>query len=207
MSWSRSPAVAEVVDLATAPPPIAGASYRRIRLASRGFEGLFALLFGLSAAMMLLSLGLVMVYQGTHIALGPRGGLISFDGRLPPDFTPLRDWSLSQRWAYAPVVIARGAPGLGLFWCLRGLFRLYGRGQVFGARNAALIKAMGGWLIADAVAPFACHLALSATGYEIDKVWAHALAAQEVVLGAVVFVIAMVMQAGHEIEQDREGFV
>jgi hypothetical protein len=27
------------------------------------------------------------------------------------------------------------------------------------------------------------------------------------VLGAVVFVIAMVMQAGREIEEDREGFV
>ena len=48
---------------------------------------------------------------------------------------------------------------------------------------------------------------LSATGYEIDKAWAHMAAIQELVLGAVVFVIALVMQAGHEIEEDREGFV
>jgi hypothetical protein len=32
-------------------------------------------------------------------------------------------------------------------------------------------------------------------------------AVQELVLGAVVFVIALVMQAAHEIEEDREGFV
>ena len=30
---------------------------------------------------------------------------------------------------------------------------------------------------------------------------------QELVLGAVVLVIALVMQAGREIEEDREGFV
>ena len=66
---------------------------------------------------------------------------------------------------------------------------------------------MGFCLILDAAAPFLCHLVLSATGYEIDRMWAHMAAAQELVLGAVVFVIAAVMQAGHEIEQDREGFV
>ena len=90
---------------------------------------------------------------------------------------------------------------------LRTLFRLYGQGQVFTARNAALIKTMGAALIAHAAAPFACHLVLSATGYEIDKNWAHMVSFDEALLRAVVFVIAWVMQAGHEIEQDREGFV
>jgi hypothetical protein len=109
--------------------------------------------------------------------------------------------------AYVPVVIVRGLPSIGLFWSLRELFRLYGRGQVFAARNAQLIQIMGVSLIADAAAPFLCHLVLTATGYEIDKMWAHMAAVQELVLGAVVFVIALVMQAGHEIEEDREGFV
>jgi hypothetical protein len=57
------------------------------------------------------------------------------------------------------------------------------------------------------VLPFLVHLILSATGYEIDGLWAHMVSLQELVLGSVVFVIALVMQAGHEIEQDREGFV
>ena len=61
--------------------------------------------------------------------------------------------------------------------------------------------------LAAGSAAFAAILALSATGYEIDKAWAHMTSVQEAVLGAVVFVIALVMQAGHEIEEDREGFV
>jgi len=51
------------------------------------------------------------------------------------------------------------------------------------------------------------HLALSATGYEIDRNWAHMVSLQELVLGGVVFVVAGVMQVGREIEEDREGFV
>ncbi len=199
--------MADVLDLAPPPRAELTPSYRKIRAASRGFEMLFTALLIFFVALMLVSLWILLFYQGTHIAIGPRGGLISFDGRLPPDFLPFRDWRLDQKLAYVPVVIVRALPSLALFWCLRALFRLYGQGQVFAARNAALIKAMGVCLIADAAAPFACHLVLSATGYEIDKMWAHQRAVQELVLGAVVFVIAMVMQAGREIEEDREGFV
>ena len=198
--------MASVVNLA--PPPAAPMpSYRKIRAASRGFEWLFTGLLIFFVGLMLVSLCVLLFYQGTQIAVGPRGGLISFDGRLPADFIPFREWRLDQKLAYVPVVVVRAAPSLVLFWCLRQLFRLYGQGVVFATRNAALIKAMGACLMADAIAPFACHLVLSATGYEIDKMWAHQQSVQEVVLGAVVFVIALVMQAGREIEEDREGFV
>jgi hypothetical protein len=199
--------MASVIDLA--PPPRMGPapSYRKIRAASRGLEVLFAALLIFFVALMIVSLWILLFYQGTQIAVGPRGGLISFDGRLPADFIPFRDWRLDQKLAYVPIVVVRAVPSLALFWCLRQLFRLYGQGVVFADRNAALIKAMGVWLIADAIAPFACHVVLNVTGYEIDKMWMHTRALQEVVLGAVVFVIAMVMQAGREIEEDREGFV
>jgi hypothetical protein len=199
--------MASIVDLA--PPARVGPtpSYRKIRTASRGFEILFTVLLAFFIALMLTSLWILLFYQGSVIAIGPRGGIISFDGHPPPDFIPFRNWRLDQKLAYVPVVLVRAAPSLALFWCLRQLFRLYGQGVVFAARNAALIKAMGVCLIADAIAPFACHLVLSATGYEIDEMWAHQKSVQEVVLGAVVFVIALVMQAGREIEEDREGFV
>lgn len=197
--------MASVIDIA---PPRVGltSSDRKIRAASRGFEILFAGLFVFFIALMVFSLWILFFYQGTLIAVGPRGGLITTEP-LPPDFIPFRDWRLDQKLAYLPDVIVRGVPTILLFWYLRALFRLYRQGQVFGARNAQLIKAMGVCLIADAAAPFLCHLVLNATGYEIDKMWAHMAAVQELVLGAVVFVIALVMQAGHEIEQDREGFV
>jgi hypothetical protein len=197
--------MASVVDLAP-PRPAPTPSFRKIRAASRGFEILFAGLFVAFIALAIFSLWIIFFYQGTMIAIGPRGGILTTDP-LPPDFVPFFTWRLDQKLVYAVDVVVRGAPTICLFWCLRSLFRLYGQGQVFTGRNARLIAAMGVCLIADAAAPFLCHLVLSATGYEIDKMWAHMAAVQELVLGAVVFMIALVMQAGREIEEDREGFI
>lgn len=196
--------MAAIVDIAPRPAPTP--SFRRIHAASRGFEVLFAGLFAAFIALAFFSLWVIFFYQGTMIAVGPRGGILT-TGPLPPDFAPFFTWRLDQKLAYAVVVVVRAAPTILLFWFLRSLFRLYGRGQVFTGRNARLIAAMGVCLVVDAAMPFACHLVLSATGYEIDRMWAHMAAVQELVLGAVVFVIALVMQAGREIEEDREGFV
>ncbi len=197
--------MASIIDIA---PPLAAPtpSFRKIRTASRALEVLFTILCVMSVALAVFSLWVIFFYKGAMLAVGPRGGLFT-TGPLPSDFVPFYRWRLDQKLAYVPVVIVRGLPSTILFWALRELFRLYGRGQVFAAQNAKLIKVMGICLIADAAAPFLCHVVLSATGYEIDKMWAHMAAPQELVLGAVVYVIALVMQAGHEIEEDREGFV
>ncbi len=198
--------MASVVDIAP-PRPTATPSFRKIRAASRGFEALFTVLFVFFILLAIFSLWILLFYQGDIISIGPRGGMISTTGHPPPDFIPFRYWRLDRKLAYVPVVIVRALPSIYLFWCLRSLFRLYGQGQVFTGRTARLIQAMGVCLVVDAALPFLCHLVLSATGYEIDKMWAHMAAIQELVLGAVVFVIALVMQAGREIEEDREGFV
>ena len=197
--------MASVVDIAP-PRPAPMPSFRKLRAASRGLELLFAGLFAAFIALAVFSLWVLFLYKGTMIAIGPRGGILT-TAPLPPDFVPFYTWRLDQRFVYAVDVLVRAAPTLYLFWCLRSLFRLYGQGQVFTARTARLIQAMGLCLIADAALPFLCHLVLSATGYEIDKMWAHMAAVQELVLGATVLVIALVMQAGREIEEDREGFV
>jgi hypothetical protein len=197
--------MAAVVDISppqTAAPP----SVRKIRIASRGLEWIFTALLVAFVALTALGFGLLFFYHGTMIAFGPKGGLLT-TGPVPADYLPLGAWRIDQRLAYAPVWAVRSAPIIGLFWCLRSLFRLYGQAEVFSQRTAWLIKSMGVLLVIDAASPFLCHLVLSATGYEIDKLWAHMSAVQELVLGAVVFVIALVMQAGHEIEEDREGFV
>jgi hypothetical protein len=197
--------MASVVDIAP-PRPAPTPSFRKIRAASRGFEILFTVFCALCVALAVFSLWVIFFYQGEMIAVGPRGGLLT-TAPLPPDFAPFHTWRLDQKLAYVPDVIVRGLPAIILFWALRELFQLYGRGQVFAARNARLIQILGVCLIADAAAPFLCHLVLSATGSEIDRMWAHMASVQELVLGAVVFVIALVMQAGHEIEEDREGFI
>lgn len=194
--------IVEIAPSAAAPTP----AFRRIRAASRGFEILFAALFATFIGVAVLSLWVLLFYQGALVAVGPHGGIIT-TGPLPAGFVPFRDWSLTEKLAYAPVVIVRALPTILLFWFLRGLFRSYGKGRVFTADNAGRIKAMGACLVADAAAPFACHLVLSATGFEIDQMWAHMGSLQELVLGGVVFVIAGVMQVGREIDEDREGFV
>jgi hypothetical protein len=197
--------MASVIDISPQ-RPAATPSFRKIRAASRAFELLFASLFAALIALALFSLWVLFFYQGTMIAIGPRGGIIT-TGPLPADFVPFYTWRLDQRLVYAVDVVVRALPTIYLFWFLRSLFRLYGQGEVFTGRTARLIQGMGVCLVADAALPFLCHLVLSVTGYEIDKLWAHMASVQELVLGAVVFVIALVMQAGREIEEDREGFV
>ena len=197
--------MASIVDIA-APRPAPTRAFRRLRVASRGMEWLFTALLVAFVALTAVGFGVLFFYHGTMLAFGPKGGVIS-TGPVPAGYLALRDWRFAQRLAYAPVWIVRSAPTIGLFSCLRALFQLYGDAEVFTERTARLIRWMGIWLVVDAAAPLACHLALSATGYEIDGAWAHMAAIQELVLGAVVFVIALVMQAGREIEEDREGFV
>jgi hypothetical protein len=197
--------MASVVEFAS-PKPAPTPSYRRIRRASRGLELLFAGLFWAFIALAVAELAILFLYRGTMLAFGPHGGVLT-TGPVPAGYVPVSAWRLDQKLAYVPVVLVRAAPVIGLFGCLARLFGLYRGGVVFAPANARLIQWAGVCLVADGVLPFLVHLILSATGYEIDGLWAHMVSLQELVLGSVVFVIALVMQAGHEIEQDREGFV
>jgi uncharacterized membrane protein YbjE (DUF340 family) len=77
---------------------------------------------------------------------------------------------------------------------------------VFSPRQRPRFSRIGIWLCAYALAVPLPPVPL-ATGYEIDKNWAHMASLQAFVLGLLVFVIGQVMQVGREIEEDREAFV
>ena len=94
-----------------------------------------------------------------------------------------------------------------LFFSLRRLFGLYAEGVVFAAENARCIRWVGIALIANAVAPGLGVLFLTSLNLVIDHQWLHASSVQELVLGAVVYVIAQVMQVGHEIEEERSQII
>ena len=90
---------------------------------------------------------------------------------------------------------------------LRGLFRLYAAGTVFARENATRIKRIGLWLTAYAVAPFLSVELLTLIDCVVDRAWFHVVEVQALVLGGILLVIAQVMEAGREIELDRDGFV
>lgn len=184
--------------------PPESAAQRRVRIGSGWIAGLFTSLFSLSALILVTAIGVMLFYRGELVRIGPENCYI---GEAPANTVAFGSLPLVHRLVYVVVGIVRAIPILMIFWSLRALFRLYASGEVFSRSAAVRFGAIGGWLCAYAVSPFLCHLALSATGYEIDKNWAHMASLQAFVLGLLVLVIGQVMQVGREIEEDRESFV
>jgi hypothetical protein len=201
------PAVAHVVQFdAPVAETAESRAVRRLRTWSRLFVAVFGICLAVSVTLGVVAVLAILFYQGDQLQIGPTSAWIGTPP-APAGFVPFAGLPLAQKLAYALVAAVRAAPSILLFWNLRGLFLLYEKGLVFGRDNARRIRWAGVWLIADALAPFACHAFLSLTGLEIDRGWAHVLSLQELVLGGVVFVIAQVMQLGREIEEERGQFV
>jgi hypothetical protein len=177
---------------------------RRVRLGSRALAWLFTGLLALSSAILITALITMIFYKGELVRIGPDNCYI---GEGPANSVAFGSLPLHHRLIYCLVGVVRAMPIIMLFWSLRSLFSLYAEGQVFSRQNGRAFSRIGGWLCAYALSPFVCHLALSATGYEIDKNWAHVASVQAFVLGLLVLVIGQVMQVGREIEEDREAFV
>jgi hypothetical protein len=177
---------------------------RRVRLGSRALAWLFTGLLALSTAILIGALVTMLFYKGELVRIGPDNCYI---GEGPPNSVAFGSLPLPHRLIYCLVGIVRATPIIMLFWSVRALFRLYARGEVFSPENGRSFSRIGGWLCAYALAPFICHLFLGATGYEIDRNWAHMASLQAFVLGLLVLVIGQVMQVGREIEEDREAFV
>ncbi len=180
------------------------AAQRRVRLGSHGLSMLFTVLLGLSTLILVVALVTMIFYKGELVRIGPDNCYI---GEGPANSFPFSSLPLHHRLIYCLVVIVRATPIIMLHWSLRALFGLYARGQVFSRGAGRGFSRIGGWLCAYALSPVVCHLVLAATGYEVDKNWAHMASLQAFVLGLLVFVIGQVMQVGREIEEDREAFI
>lgn len=185
-------------------PPAESSAQRRVRLGSRAAAWLFTALFTLAAAILVAAIATMLFYKGELVRIGPDNCYI---GEAPANTVAFGSLPLVHRLVYVGVGIVRATPILMIFWSLRALFRGYARGEVFSAAAARRFSRVGAWLCAYAVSPLLCHLFLSATGYEIDKNWAHMASLQAFILGLLVFVVGQVMQVGREIEEDREAFV
>ena len=152
-------------------------------------------------------LALGLVFGGAFLSIGPGSAYLGSPPAGLPDIVPFGSLPLATRLAYAATLVLNTAPVVLVLRHLRGLFRLYAAGTVFAAENGARIRRIGLWLAAYAIAPFLGHQLVRLAGHGVDHDWFHASAVQALLLGAVLFVIAQVMEVGRVIEQDRDGFV
>ena len=207
-------------DPATDAPAVETAPHRRIRRASRALSVLFGVILVLDVALAAIAAsGFLVDIPGVHILIGPKGMLLTFLAGPPPGHPPLANLApppgylpaislpLVQRLAHLAMGLVVIPPSLIIFWNLRQLFRLYGQGVVFSQANARHIKFVGLGLAANAVAPLISVSVLSALHMVVDHKWFHDDTVAQLVLGGVVYVIAQVMEVGHQIEEERGQYV
>jgi hypothetical protein len=202
---------AVVIDFAIEEPH-PSAALRRMRLVSRGLEILFLILaVGLGLVATAVIFDFVVPYAPKLISLGPSGGLLTIGPPqahpLPAHYVAVGDLPVVQRLAHVPVGLLHAVPMFLLFWNLRRLFGLYAKGVVFAPDNARSLKHVGAALIVIALAPWLGHTFLNSLHLAIDQAWMHGSSIQELILGAIVYVIAQVMQLGRELEDEQRQFV
>jgi hypothetical protein len=201
---------AVIVDFA-APEPEPTPVHRRIRLVSRALAWLFTglvVVWGLLCV--LAGAAFLNPLVGQYFGLGPEGGLLTI-GPVPPHYAPpyvaVASLPLPQRLAHLPVGFIVFMPPLMILLYTRRLFGLYAQGQVFSPQNARCIQWIGVALVANAITPGLGVLFLTSIHMAIDHKWMHASSLQELILGGAVYVIAQVMQVGHELEEEKGQFI
>ncbi len=193
-------------DAASVEPP----SHLRIRRASRALALLFGLIFVLDLIFLAsLAFAFLTRFAGDHLTIGPKGMMITFGADEPagPGYLPVGNLPVVQRLAHMAMGVVVFTPGLLILWNLRRLFGLYGRGVVFSEANARLIKHIGLWLAANAIAPLVSVTVLTLLHMVVDHAWFHADTIPKILLGGVVYVIGMVMEVGRQIEEEQGQFV
>ena len=200
--------MATAIPLA-APRAEAAASdrHRNLRLLSRALAVVFLLLLGLTI-LMNVALFTVGMFFPDHMYFGPKGGEIVLSDADPAiaGMTALSTQPLITRLAGVVDLVIATLPVALILWHLRALFRLYAAGTVFARENAMHLKRIGVWLIAFMPLKYIANVIFVSAG-GLDKAWFHASEVYALILGFIVLVIAMVMEVGREIEQERSEFV
>ena len=188
-------------------------THGRIRQASKLLAALFGIILLANVALVaFLASAFLVPYAGDHLTIGPKGLMLNFGPAphgfaWPAGYVAVSGLPTVQRLSYLAIGLVVGPPSLMIFWNLRQLFRLYGQGVVFSEANARRIKHVGLWLAASAISPLVAFSVMSALHMAIDRNWVHDDTIAQALLGGIVYVIGMVMQVGHEIEEERGQFV
>jgi hypothetical protein len=180
---------------------------RAIRRRSGAWALIFSVALASSIALAVLLCAAVLLYDGPLLSFGSGGIWI---GRAPDPLAgllPLTAFSSGQRQAGAVAVALLAMPAIFILFHLQRLFRLYAAGAVFTPANARRLKAVGLGLALYAFTPFLANRLVMFAGVTNDPVWFHFDEVMALLLGALLFVVADVMEFGREIERDRDGFV
>ena len=183
--------------------------HRRIQVRSRILAALFTGLLWLVTAIAVLFVSAALFYTGHHVLVSAEGVDIILGGvpTVPAGAWSLGDLPIRLRLGGVFALVVQVAPALLVLANRRDLFRLYAAGTGFARENSDHIKRMGQWLIVYALAPFVSVELLILLECAVDRAWFHMVEVQALVLGGILLVIAQVMEAGREIELDRNGFV
>ena len=197
----------EVVALrSSAGRPAAEPPHRRLR---RGAGLLAGAILVLSIAILLVTvaaLTLGLAFDGAFLSMDATS---TYLGPAPDGsgIIPFATLPTLTRAAYAATFALTMAPALFVLVNLRGLMRQLADGWLLGPDNGRRVTRIAVGLAGYAFAPFFGHQLVVLAGHGVDQAWFHASEFHALVLAAVLLVVAQVMDAAHEAEQDRDGFV
>lgn len=188
------------------------APLRRIAAFSRPIS--WALYAGLAALLFLALAQAITVLLFFHIranwypvlsfsASGP--ALAAHWGTLPRDAAPLGSLNAAARFEAAALILLVAFMRAPILFNLARLFALYGRGEVFHATNAALLKRAGLWLIASTVMLELSDYLFSAA-LHVPRAAAPDLITP-LLCGIMIAVIARVMELARDADMERKDFI
>lgn len=126
---------------------------------------------------------------------------------LPRAFVPITQFAIWQSTLAAFLLALRLAPGLVMLWHFFSLFRMYGQGLVFTARNERHVRSIAWALLAYAAVPLLTHASLYLAGMSTVALKLEARQVDAVIAGIILFALSYVVSFGCEIDRDREGFI
>lgn len=183
---------------------------RRLRFLSRALVLLFSVLLGL-AILLLLATAVFSLFLSSHVLMNSTSAGVWFGPHgAPPALRPgmvrLSDMPFIT---HLGTIVSMGlglTPVLAVFLHLRGLFGLYAAGTVFARENARHLNRIGLWLIAYPACNFASNMLFRAAG-GTDHRWLGPASVQAPILGLIIVAIALVMEFGRQIEQEKDEFI
>jgi hypothetical protein len=218
------------ISLDASAQPAPSAKLQRIRRISRPLMLILTAVLAATIAFVLSQAGELVLFD----QLGKPAAYVSFSAfwgpglemwqldSPPATLVPVAALTPLQRLAHAGLILLDGANTALMLLNLRGLFALYSRGVVFARENARCMKGFGLWLVVGAVvtnlsgriftavihAPLeGISNAVLSEGAANAALSGFVNAAMSVVYGAMIYVIAHVLELGREAELERREFI